>query len=465
MDEHSGERDFRSLDLFLPSLAYEEDILEKLSHVCQSLERHNWTKIDNISLTKWGYKLIVGCAHDPKIFEKCIKAIATALQVQTYYGYEFDTKEITDFGHTYRFIIPTQNILKHNPGLVLCENALYACRLFDRILQKGLKNQEFHEDFQARFKELFAQASFGSQGSIQEFIDKLYPDRSLLPFIDSDSSDQFEDFEDDITETTSEDFTDYEVSTRGSSAVFIRESISNQDLSPFTKGSLINKWLYMDDENLLEIFLYAYRLFEANGSYTSHKGAEVKDLLEACISEKKVLRRCLETIEHVLQYLQEHNFKYQKKYHTSVGYVYTLKDYPQLTFTMGEGALCAGELFTQIYENGYQNPTTKELFRKAMQEIMNTQDFAKEFPYFYMSFGQIMRNYVDVENKGSQLQQTLRQILTNQPQQFFWYIAVPVMLAFLNLLIQIIRREVSSEILALEPESSEIIPESNFKTR
>lgn len=440
MKTHNVEESFANLDVFLAALAEYEDILENLSHVCQSLERNDWDKIDNTNSVQLGYKLIEGCVHNSKIFQKCIKAIGTALQMQTFYGYEFYTKEIKDFGRVYRFILPTQDILDHKgppSGLAYCENALYACRLFDRLLHKGIKNGEFFKAFQARFQELLTQTIISQQDSVEQTIRKLYPGIDLLPFIEKESMVE-DDVNSEMSDITTPDVTDAETLTNSSPSLSLLEPIANQDISTIP----VEHWLYLEDDMLLDTCMLAYRLFEINGISTSRQTIQAKELIEACSTNKEVLYRCLSTIEHVLRYLDEHHFQYQKKYYTHLGYVYTLKDYPMLTFEAGEGALCAGELFTKMYENGYQNPSAKESFRKTMHEIIKTCDFTKQFPYFYASFGQkININVSTSHNKENKLKHTVQQTISEQPNSSFWYIVLPTMLTFLNLLIQKIQPE------------------------
>ena len=363
-------------DVFLPALATEEDTIEYLAHACRSLERHHWKKVDNITLPEEGYRLIQACASDATVMKKCIRALGIALQIKDYYGYKFTHKSIYDelVRQHFVYIIPKQPVSLGAPGLRMCENALYVCRLFEKISQDGLHNGQFREAFIQQLAAVLPEQKNNEHASIAQRIRALYHDIQLLPLEifpinDSDSE---------------ENLTDREFSSNDSN----HDNRSISSLS--TLSEVAPSLVLIDDENTLENLMSAYRQYEINGKLGSSRDVQGKLLIEACLNDPEILLHCLQATEHALQYMEKHHYHFKKAYYPGLGNVYRLNNTPDLTFSMGEHALYALDLFKQLYQHGYQDALTQAAFQANMKAVLDNPNLADQLPNIGAAFRNIM---------------------------------------------------------------------------
>lgn len=107
-------------------------------------------------------------------------------------------------------------------------------------------------------------------------------------------------------------------------------------------------------------------------------------------------------LEHVFHHLEQHDYQYEKQYYPGIGYLYTIKDHPDLEFPIGEAALSAGKLFERLYKDGYGNEAVKKTFRARVDDIMQNYEHAAKLP----NFAKLFHSRVDFEKKpaGTPLQ-------------------------------------------------------------
>ena len=150
---------------------------------------------------------------------------------------------------------------------------------------------------------------------------------------------------------------------------------------------------YYGTEDTVEYLASAYRQYEINGKFSTAAGSlsfrDGRLLVDGCMQDKEVLKHCLQAIDKVLQHQEANGYQFDQRYYPNLGHVYTLLGNPDLSFDLYENALCARDLFEQLYKHGYNNESVKETFQAKIREMLADPDIARSLPHVCAVFQKV----------------------------------------------------------------------------